>query len=109
MQVVQQRLEFLPADGVASDEVAVDQAVAPEHVEQREGEGRVAAGERLQVQVGGLGRLGADRVDDDFGAGAGRNQCSKAWGAEDAGLAPQTMMQAASRTVRGSNPSNEVP
>ena len=67
--VVQQRLELVPADGVRAMKSRSIRPSRREHVEQGEGEGRVAAGERLEVQVGGLRRLGADRVDDDLGAG----------------------------------------
>ena len=78
-------------------------------MEQREGQRRVAAGERLQVQVSSLGRLGADRVDDDLGAGRRAEPVLEGVRRRGRGLAPQTTMQAASRTVRGSNPSNDVP
>ena len=41
--------------------------------------------------------------------GVSRSQCSCAWGAEAEGFAPHTTMQAASRAVRGSKPTNGVP
>ena len=61
----EQRLELLPADRVGADEALVDEPLAGDDVQEGEGECGVAAGERLEVEVGGRGRRGPHRVDDD--------------------------------------------
>ena len=61
-------LELLPADGVRGEEAAVEQPVPADHVQEREGERRVASRERLQMEIGGRCRVGPDRVDDDHRA-----------------------------------------
>ena len=64
----ERRFQRAPADGVGVEERPVDQPVAGQHVEHGEGEGGVAAGEGLEVQVGPFGRGVADGVDDDHRA-----------------------------------------
>ena len=61
----ERRLELVEARRVVGEERPVRHAVADEDVQEREGECRVGAGERLQVQVGALGGPGRDRVDHD--------------------------------------------
>ena len=68
----QRRLELLEAKGVLGQEPAVGQPVADDHVAQREGQGRVGARERLQVQVGAPRRRRGDRVDHHEAAGGAR-------------------------------------
>ncbi len=62
---LQRRLELVEADRVLGEERAVGKPVADEDVQERERQGGVRAGERLQVQIGALCRPGRDRVDDD--------------------------------------------
>ena len=62
------RLQLVPPDRVALEQLPVGQPVAHDHVQHRERQGGVAAGERLQVQVGLLRRRRADRVDHDHRA-----------------------------------------
>ena len=64
-----QRLQLVPADAVAIEQRAVGQSVADDHVQHRERQRGIAAGERLQVQVGPLGGGRAHRVDHDHPAG----------------------------------------
>ena len=95
--VGERRLELVEAGRVVGEERPVGHAVADEDVQQREGERRVGAGERLQVQVGALRGPGRDRVDRRRSCPAPRaSQCSSVCGADEEGLAPQTRMQAAS-------------
>ena len=61
----ERRLELVEARRVVGEERPVGHAVADEDVQEREGECRVGARERLQVQVGALGGPGRDRVDHD--------------------------------------------
>ena len=65
----EQRFQLVPADRVRPDEVHVDEPVAGDHVQEREGQGGVAAGERLEVEIGCLGRRGPHRVDHDHPGG----------------------------------------
>jgi hypothetical protein len=62
---LQQRLEFLPANSAGAQQPVIEQAIAADHMRDRERERRVAAGKRLQVQIGLMGGGGPDRVDDD--------------------------------------------
>ena len=95
MQAASCGCELVPADGVLAPGIARRSGRrAAMHVHQRERERRVAAGERLQVQVGapprsacGSGRR-RSRVPGDSGS-----QCSCWCGADADGLAPQTTMQ----------------
>ena len=65
-----QRVE---AGGVGGDVGGIDPALPQHQVQQAVEQGDVGAGQDLQVQVGGLGGLGAPRVDDDdFIAGLAR-------------------------------------
>ena len=57
--------ELGEADGVVVDVGLVDEAVAHEHVDHRQHQRDVGAGQRLHELVGGLGGDRADRVDDD--------------------------------------------
>ena len=106
--VSEQRLELLPADGMRRDKVRVDQAIAPEDVEQSEGQSRVAAGERLEVEISGLRRpvrigsttIFAWRLAEPVLVGVRPRS---------RGIGPHTTMHAASRAVRGSKPSRAVP
>lgn len=47
----------------------VDEAFGGDHVQEREREGRIAARERLQVQIGRLLRRRPHRVDHDYAGG----------------------------------------
>ena len=105
----EQRLQLVPADRVALEQLPVDQPVAGDHVQQRERQGGVAARERLQVQVGRCAvgvRIGSTTITVP---GASGSQCSWACGAEAEGFAPHTMMQSASPALRGSKPVTELP
>jgi hypothetical protein len=106
-----ERLDLLPAECVIADERFVDEAVAPDHVQQREGEGGVAPGKRLQVQIGRSPRLafGRDRRRTILRRRLRQPVLVCACGADADGLAPQTRMQAESRAVRGSKPTRDVP
>ena len=53
--------------------VAVEQALAADDMQKREGEGRIAAGEGLEMEIGRRRRGMADRIDDDL-AGRGFRQ-----------------------------------
>ena len=108
--ILEQRLELLEADRVGGEERPVEQPVAAHHVGERERERRVAAREGRQVQVGGAGgrRRARDRRRSSWRPASG-SQWSCWWGADADGFAPQTRMQAASRALRGSKPSSEVP
>ena len=66
--VGQQGLELVEADRVPLDVVAVDQAVARDHVHQPEREGGVGAGPWLEVDVRARSGRRLDRVDDNDGA-----------------------------------------
>ena len=68
--VVEEGRQFVPAFGVAGNEVGVGVAVAMQQVQEAVEQGHVAAGTHLQKQVGLVGRGAAPRVDDDHpGAG----------------------------------------
>ena len=54
---------------MAVDEVHVDEPLASDHVQKREGQGGVAAGKRLQMEIGRLGGRGPDGVDHDHPGG----------------------------------------
>ena len=109
VQSGEQRGEFVPAHRMRRHEVIVDQVIAPEDVQEGKGQGGVAAGKGLQVQISSLRRGGAYRIDHNDLPGRLASQCSWACGPEAEGLAPHTTMQAASRAVRGSKPSRAVP
>ena len=49
------------------EEVEVREALSGDDVQEREGEGGVAPGEGLEVEICGIGGRGAHRVDDDHG------------------------------------------
>ena len=73
--VAHQSLQRIEALGVGADVVGVRQVFPEQHVEHGVVERNVGAGQDGQVQVGGLGGVGAARVDDDefhFGAGRAR-------------------------------------
>ena len=67
--VREQGFKLLPADGVRGDEVMVDEAVAPEDVEEGKGQGGIAAGKGLEVEIGRLRRGRADGIDHHHLAG----------------------------------------
>ncbi|MNG93135.1 hypothetical protein D3C79_520920 [compost metagenome] len=63
--VIEKGRQFVPAFGVAGDEVGVGVAVTQQHVQQAIEQGHVAAGAHLQEQVGLVGGGAAPWVDDD--------------------------------------------
>ena len=66
--------QLWPAERVLDEELFVGDAVARQHVHQAESEGRIGAGEWLQVQVGVRRRLRAHRVHHNHRAGASGSQ-----------------------------------
>ncbi len=68
--VLQQRLEFLPANRARVQQLVVEQAVAADHMRDRERKRGVGAGKGLQVQIGLTSGGGPDRVDDDHVTGS---------------------------------------
>jgi hypothetical protein len=62
---VQHRLDLLPPQHMLGDEGPIQQAISAQHMQERKGQGRIAAGEGLQVEVGLLCRLVTDRVNDN--------------------------------------------
>lgn len=63
--VCQHGFEFVPAHRMRRHEVIVDQVVAPEDVQEGKGQGGIAAGKGLQVQIGSLRRRGTHGIEDD--------------------------------------------
>ena len=59
------RFQLVPADRVRPDEVSIDEPVAGDHVQEGKGQGGVAAGERLEMEIGRFGRRGSHGVDHD--------------------------------------------
>jgi hypothetical protein len=97
----QSRLDLVPADAVAGKERAVEQALAVDYMQHREGERRVAAGERLQMEVGGLGRPMAHGVDHDLGAARLLEPVLVSVRARGGRIDAPSSRQAASRALRG--------
>ena len=62
---LEQGLELVVAEHVLCHEGLVDEAVPANHVREREGQRRIAAGAELEIRVGRGGGRGADRVDHD--------------------------------------------
>ena len=58
-------LERLPADRVFTNEGVVEEALLHDHMQQRKREGRIAAGERLEMQVRRRGSRSTHRINDD--------------------------------------------
>ena len=63
---IERRLDLLPAQRMAVQIVAVEQAFAADDMQQREGQRGIAAGEGLEMEIGRRCRGMADRIDDDL-------------------------------------------
>ena len=65
---LEQRLELVEAERVRVDELPIKKTVAVQNVGEREGQRRVRARERLQMEVGCSRCRRPDRIDDNHGS-----------------------------------------